>query len=63
MFGKMIDLAGIKLMGKHNLENIAAALGAVLAYDPAFSAFFPPACFYTPSPRLEYLGKIGSMLV
>ncbi|MGB4695830.1 MAG: UDP-N-acetylmuramoyl-L-alanine--D-glutamate ligase [Bacilli bacterium] len=62
-FGKMIDLAGIKLMGKHNLENIAAALGAVLAYDPAFSAFSRLHAF-TPLPhRLEYLGKIGSMLV
>ncbi|MDD4000911.1 MAG: UDP-N-acetylmuramoyl-L-alanine--D-glutamate ligase [Bacilli bacterium] len=50
---------GLKLLGEHNLENIAAAFGASRCYQKDFNDFGKVKTF-TPLPhRLEYLGMIG----
>lgn len=63
-FGKKVFSGkNIKLLGNHNLENIAAAIGAVLCYDPSFTDFNCINDFNHLPHRLEYLGKIKDVSV
>ncbi len=62
--GKLVfKPVNLKLQGEHNLENIAAAIGAVLCYNPQYSDFSRINAFNPLSHRLEYLGKIGKIEV
>ncbi|HHZ11176.1 MAG TPA: UDP-N-acetylmuramoyl-L-alanine--D-glutamate ligase [Acholeplasmataceae bacterium] len=63
LFGKTVDTGNLKLLGKHNQENVAAALGAVLCYDPNFTRFERLESFVSLPHRLEFVGKIGKTLV
>ena len=59
----MFKPVNLKLQGEHNLENIAAAIGAVLCYNPQYSDFSRINAFNPLAHRLEYLGKIGKIEV
>lgn len=59
----MFSPVNLKLKGMHNLENIAATIGAVLCYAPKYSKFSKLNDFKPLAHRLEYLGKIGTIEV
>lgn len=58
----LVDFSSTKLHGRHNVENVMAALGAAMAMGTPFGAMEEALCQYEPPPhRYEKVGEINGV--